>query len=710
MKKILKYMLLAGLAVLTAACAKETDDPTPGEGMGCLQLSFSLPGKTRAEAYDALERSTLRVYKFEQGEPQLIRKYYPATETPTDLYLIGGDYKVTIEAGDKTEATFTNKTYYGEESFTLVAQQPQIVMIKCKITNIAVRVEFDRTILDKLEKNHLAYVSAANEFSKTEAVNNSVPTLKYLSDTTGFFLLPKDVTNISYGFYGEGAILGKVEKTGVIPAPVGGKQYTLTFKYSKTPDGYLSVAISARDYEEKFDDGFIFSPQPTLSGEGFSLDEVTGYFNTPIQFRVTSIDAISTMSFNANGTDFNVLNSGASIDPDAAAKGISYTSIDAFTGILALDQAFFDLMPAGIQSLAFVMRDASGVEGKASARVAVQGLMPISYDLWQNTAQLKYIITDPSIATVSFDYRASGGEWKTVEAVKGADYTFSAEAAPSWSELTNSADSTVYRPDPTTGIWAGKTYEYFASVQGVQQATQTFTTPNGDAIPTLNDGGLSCYGNSNTSEANFWGSGNNGSTSNLCKYESGFQGAKIAAEYNTLTSFAQMFGPGNLFTGTFSQSGTNGTVSFGKRYDFTARPSAMTIRYKTQIGNVDYVKHGSFIPKGQPDQASIYAVIVDWTSRRGVTAGANKPSGMWNPENGMTSVDQGKIIGYALIYLSGNADETVRDVEFYYYDKTAKPTPGNYSLVISCATSRYGDYINGCSSNVMYVGDFNWKY
>ena len=49
------------------------------------------------------------------------------------------------------------------------------------------------------------------------------------------------------------------------------------------------------------------------------------------------------------------------------------------------------------------------------------------------------------------------------------------------------------------------------------------------------------------------------------------------------------------------------------------------------------------------------------------------------------------------------------ELPIQYYDTTAKPS-GRYSLVISCATSAYGDYMNGCTSNVMYVDDFEWVY
>ena len=44
-----------------------------------------------------------------------------------------------------------------------------------------------------------------------------------------------------------------------------------------------------------------------------------------------------------------------------------------------------------------------------------------------------------------------------------------------------------------------------------------------------------------------------------------------------------------------------------------------------------------------------------------------------------------------------------------FYDRAAKPSKA-YKLVISCSANAYGDYMCGCSSNVLYVDDFEWVY
>ena len=103
MKKILKYIsLLAGVAFLTAACSQSDIDGNASEEMGTLRLSVNIGG-SRADAYNALDRSIMRVYKIENGEEKLIRKYQPATEAPGDFYLVAGSYRIKVEAGDQSQ-------------------------------------------------------------------------------------------------------------------------------------------------------------------------------------------------------------------------------------------------------------------------------------------------------------------------------------------------------------------------------------------------------------------------------------------------------------------------------------------------------------------------------------------------------------------------------------------------------------------------------
>lgn len=52
---------------------------------------------------------------------------------------------------------------------------------------------------------------------------------------------------------------------------------------------------------------------------------------------------------------------------------------------------------------------------------------------------------------------------------------------------------------------------------------------------------------------------------------------------------------------------------------------------------------------------------------------------------------------------------TVMKKQLNYQDTAAAPD-GKYNIVVSCSTSAYGDYMDACTTNVMYVDDFEWVY
>ena len=440
----ISLVCLSGLLLLLGACTK--DDSGRAEPTGTLQLNLTVAGKViplhskAAGDYNPLDISTLWIYKVESDgaggtAQELIRKYKPATSVPDNLYLVSGRYKVVIEAGDRSEATYTNKTYAGESVFDLNAHETKIVPIECKITNVAVRVQFDATVAQKFDKGYHAYVCASDNFSQTDAENGLVPTLLYPKDSTGFFLLPEGTSNLSWCFSGESSdpdVNKNNTKTGKIELPQGGMQYTLNFKYSKTPDGYLTVVVKVQEYVNVFDDSFIFSPEPSVMGDGFGIGGVTGYYSDPVKFNVASINPLSSLKFTAKSTNttYEVLHDGQLL-PEAAANGITYTVIDNANGSLALTPLFFEQLEGGINTLDFEVTDNDNNTGKASARVAVAKPVEIAaQDLWFGIADMSAIVTNPATTSVGVRYRLQGtSSWTTIAAQKGSDgYTYTARA------------------------------------------------------------------------------------------------------------------------------------------------------------------------------------------------------------------------------------------------------------------------------------------
>ncbi len=344
-------------------------------------------------------------------------------------------------------------------------------------------------------------------------------------------------------------------------------------------------------------------------------------------------------------------------------------------------------------------------------------------DLWANTATVS-VEALPEGGSVQ--YRVKGAaDWTDAELVEGSKYSL----APVWTAAKNDAEFDIYSIQAGTGVFAATTYEVRVVKGGETVDTTEFTTAAGDKIPNGDMSGWSkkvmTMGNSfditypNPDGMAIWDSGNNpflenptsGTFTPLCEEDKTETGTAYLSARLVLGS---VFAPGNMFTGDFNYSGLAGTVNFGKVYDWTARPRALKVRYKAQVGTID--KLGSKDPDkdsytNQPDRSRIFVAVVDWTAQHGVTSGMTDPTGMWDPAT-MQNVAEGAILGYGDLVITQTTTEWVEAMLpiNWYVEKAAKPVAENFSLVISCATSMRGDYLTGCSTNFMQVDDFEWVY
>ena len=243
---------------------------------------------------------------------------------------------------------------------------------------------------------------------------------------------------------------------------------------------------------------------------------------------------------------------------------------------------------------------------------------------------------------------------------------------------------------------------------------KTFTVAAGQVIPDgdMESGSLPCFGKSTSESTTFWGSGN-AATSGLCAQSTKpGMGGSYCAKLESQSAFG-LLAAGNLFSATFRFASLSGTASFGMPYQWTARPTALRLKYHATVGAVNkgtVTEEHEYIQDGQ-DRSRIFAVIVDWNSRHATVAGMGSPTGVWDPAK-TAETAEGPVIAYGSLLIGettpGDAMTTV-EIPIEYYDRTTKPT-GAYTLVISCTTSAYGDFKVGCLGNVMYVDDFEWVY
>lgn len=705
------YAIFSGLVVMAGGCTKEIGgEAVPGNGNGALQISVSLPDKTRAEEYNPLDFSTMKIFKVERDAEDkltesLIRKYRPATSVPSNLYLAAGEYKITVEAGTGDEATFDHKTYYGEESFTIEANKTKVVPVVCRITNIAVKVVFDPTVAAAFDTEHFVYVSAADTFSKENAESSSVPTLKFVDSGTGFFLLPEGVSHISWGFYGKSTdadINAKGQKTGVIENPEKGKQYTLTYAYSKDADGFLSVSVKVREYESAHDDNFTFSPQPTLSGDGFSIAQTVGFYKDPVKLQVSSINPLSSIKFTVDGTEYTVMEAGVPSETNAG-NGITYTVTDQFSGKIQFEPSFFDRIAGGIKSLDFVVTDTDNSEGSATVKVAVQGASGIlGSDLWFGTAKIGAVVTNPDASSVKIRYRESGaGEWSEVEAVKGTDgFTYTADV---------------------TGFTADKTYEFQMMDAGTESGKLlSVKTEAGIQLPNAgfeewHQSGSPWYPYAQGG-TEFWATGNPGATSVGASYNltSGSEdvrpgsSGKLSARLETKKPSVMGIGKlaaGNIFIGQFGAvSGMGGSVNMGREFSFNAKPKALRVWYK-------------YTPKGS-DKGRIFVCLVNMTDgSKYHVVNTNSPNQTtFSPDDEFLYADktntgtlQGHIIGYGDLMLETTvSDWTMVEIPITYREQYSSERSN--VLMVTASASYRGDYFEGEVGSLMYLDDVEFVY
>ncbi len=359
-------------------------------------------------------------------------------------------------------------------------------------------------------------------------------------------------------------------------------------------------------------------------------------------------------------------------------------------------------------------------------------------DLWFNTATLTAKVENAGGGTVAVEYKlATETEWQTAELVSGDTY----KIAPKFADVAATDDRLAYKSHVAgTGVWLGNTYDIRLTVDGAEIATATFDAGGTkDAIQDASMDNWSTHyvsgtfvaGNvqyPNTDDGNlFWSNGNNKQTPNLCSQDSsiaGFNGVSCAKLKGGTA--LNIFAAGNLFSGQMAVEGLGGALAkFGQKFAYTGRPSAIKCRYKATISKMTHVGSkdtgNGHVVNETIDPARIMFCIVDWSDRHVIKSGTSvDPTTFFNPETA-SSVNEGKVIGYGSLLVTettaagvNGADENgwvELTLPVCWYDTAAEnPSASNFSIVISAASSAYGDYLTGSTNNELCIEDFEWVY
>lgn len=223
----------------------------------------------------------------------------------------------------------------------------------------------------------------------------------------------------------------------------------------------------------------------------------------------------------------------------------------------------------------------------------------------------------------------------------------------------------------------------------------------------------------------FWGSGNGdeesaGSASMGYTITEVDTGDKVHGKQSikAVTKYAVVkLAAGNLFTGSFAgMVGTEGgKVNFGRPWD--TRPSALKISCKYVTGKMDKIDGSPSdlkLTSDMYDRAQIKVAIGCWDNKK--YGGTVQSPIMVNTTNKSTFVDfytDGSTIanGDVVIYNDGysiNRGEKKSsntgvwfeyEIPLVYRNLTTFPT----HIVVSCASSQYGDYFSGSTSSKLWI-------
>lgn len=671
---------MLGMVLMVASCAKDIEPSVEmASGEGAMRFSIAMQSDVNAD-----QATTIKIYKVAGEELNLVRRYDSINDVPEYLSLLNGEYVAKVQVGEKSIVSFDTKYYIGEQSFTIESGAVTPVTVDCKLQSTIVKVNYDATVAEKLEAGYFTNVSVAEAYDADAIATGDIHSLRYEETKEGYFILPAEQTSLFWHFEGTHPVEGDIMKEAVIENVKPSAKYTITLKYSKDAPGNLVLEATVDESIEEFDDVLIFSPDPTVMGDGFNEKEVQ-LSTAHRTYNVSSLANISTMTVAVDGQEFDLLAGGV--------EGISVVKSDDMNYKVTISPEFFNITTGGAHDVDFYVLDVDGGKLNKAINYNVQGIMPLTaddYSLWFGTATFKANIVNSAASSIKVAYSTDGASWTEVDATAVANGIYAANSADFACAMNYTYKLVV------DGVEYGKTLQ-LATAAGAQ-------IPNGDMERWHEASWVLPYGKD---DAPFWLTGNEGgamvdatltqSSTDVRPGSTGKYSAYLKSQYASLMGIGK-FAAGNLFTGTFALSGMDGIVTFGRDFAFTAKPKSMSFWMKNNEGTIDQGSH--------TQGSDIYTVMVIITD--GTTYSVNTKD-----ESTFLKVDKlgstPGVIGYG--YITGTdsrAEWTEETINITYVEgmESAKPK----KLVVSFTPSGYGDYFCGSTSSWMYVDDIVLNY
>lgn len=682
-----KLFALLGLVLVLASCSKDSESQIEmASGEGAMRLGLTTMSDVTAD-----DEIIIKIYKVEGENESLIRRYDSVNDVPEYLSLLSGDYVAKVQVGQKRAVSFDQKYYYGQQSFSVESGIVTPVTVDCKLQSTIVTVKYDATVAEKLSEGYFTTVAIAESYDEQAIATGDVLSLTYEETKDGYVVMPEGQTSLYWHFEGVHPVEGNIVKEGLIENVKAAARYTITLKYSKDAPGNLVFEATVDETIETFDDTLIFSPDPTILGEGFDISEEQLSTTASRTYNIASLATISTMTISIDGEVYDLLGS--------VPAGVSVVKTDDLSYKVVVNDTFFNLVSGGDQMLEFRVEDVDGGKAEKAIAYKVQGVMPLAtsdYDLWFGNVSFKATVLNTAATSVKIAYSADGATWTEVDAALGADGLYTAAGSNFAAEKNYSYKLIVDSVDTGKAL----THQTAAGAQ----------IPNGDMESWSESGGIIFPYAAGASP--FWLTGNEGaklagavltqSSTDVRPGSTGQLSAYLQSKFASVFGIGK-FAAGNLFVGTFSLSGTNGTVSFGRDFRFTAKPKSVTFWMKHNEGTINQ-NAGTPADATGTDKATVMLIITNWDAPYAVNTADQSTFFSMSDLATMEGV-----IGYATMEKrESNTEWTEYTLDITYREDMIDVKPKK--LVLSFTPSGFGDYFTGSTESWMYVDDIVLNY
>lgn len=668
MKNNIYYIVIGIVSMLImASCQKDVmENSSNGEGGFSLALNVddSETVATRAMSEEeVIESAKVKIYKPNfQG---LIREY-TYEDMPNIIYLPSGEgYRVDVIAGEAakpspSKATFEQKSYKGSAEFNIEANATtENVAVEAKICNAITNATFDPTIAENFAEGYTL------TFSLTKDETDTNKTLVYTADKSekdGYFIVDNPITEakvywIFNGNLNDGtrfSAKGTIEPVnGETVKSLEGARMTMNFKYV-VKDGTLVFDLKVDTATENLNDIILWNPSST----GISPSESHEIWAT-----------------------------------------FATVHADVDTGTYDADKVYFEYRTKVGSNTWTRIQASKPTEDGSSYSALIKGLTP-------NT-EYEYQLV---LKTKDTETTNDAGETVTVEGeeivIGDGDDDGSADVPTT---LTTGKNQQAPNASFEDGYKHSDGFYIFNPENGYSFSTYS---PNNEP------GKLHTW----------WGTGNQtavGVTVNVSTRSDDIphseNGNKKSARLESEWKMVK-FAAGNLYSGYFYDlhQTTHGIVHFGRKKaadgdDFISRPTGVSFYVKYKGKKVNRDAEDGPLTTTDFDRGQIKFAIGTWGKKKyggsdesPLAVDTYNKNTFWN----IASLDE--TIAYCEKIFVGNGEDTGWQkvtLKFDYNSNGKGKTPKNPThIIISAASSMYGDYFEGAEGSTMYLDDIQLLY